>query len=182
LTRGPAMTAASTVTARGRDESRNGTVLHHGALRLIPHGVGAPPARFAEMTADALTMTTKGVAIGGETGNRLVWERVESGERVANGRVPRGPGSFLHTAAHQARASLLRKVPGAVAREVGRHGCLTDVDAPGCLPWGNRPWPSELDSACPVSGVRCPVRTGQMGHCRTSKIGNIAHVSPAEGP
>ena len=53
------MAAASYVTARGRDESRNGTLLHHGALRLVPHGVGAPPARFAEMAAGALTMTTK---------------------------------------------------------------------------------------------------------------------------
>jgi hypothetical protein len=72
-----AMAATDYVTYCGRYEIRNGTVIHHVELSLFPNWVGATQVRFAEVEADELTITTEPLAIGGQTVNRLVWERVE---------------------------------------------------------------------------------------------------------
>ena len=72
-----AMAAASYVTYCGRYEIRNGLVIHHVELSLFPNWVGSTQVRFAGVAADELTITTEPLAIGGETVNRLVWERIE---------------------------------------------------------------------------------------------------------
>jgi hypothetical protein len=72
-----ATAAAGYVTYCGRYEIRNGRVVHHVELSLFPNWVGIDQVRFAEVEADELTITTEPLAIGGETVNRLVWERVE---------------------------------------------------------------------------------------------------------
>jgi hypothetical protein len=72
-----ATAAAGYVTYCGRYEIRDGTVVHHVELSLFPNWVGSTQVRFAEVEADELTITTERLAIGGETVNRLVWERVE---------------------------------------------------------------------------------------------------------
>jgi hypothetical protein len=82
-----ALAATGYVTYCGRYEIRHGTVIHHIALSLFPNWVGLAQVRFAEVAADELTITTAPLAIGGETVNRLVWERVEG---VAAGRFETG--------------------------------------------------------------------------------------------
>jgi hypothetical protein len=72
-----ATAAAGYVTYCGRYEIRDGTVVHHVELSLFPNWVGSTQVRFAGVEADELTITTEPLAIGGETINRLVWERVE---------------------------------------------------------------------------------------------------------
>ena len=72
-----ATAAAGYVTYCGRYEIRNETVIHHVELSLFPNWVGTDQVRFAEVEGDQLTITTGPLAIGGETVNRLVWERVE---------------------------------------------------------------------------------------------------------
>jgi hypothetical protein len=72
-----AAAAAGYVTYCGRYEIRNGTVTHHVELSLFPNWVGIEQVRYAEVKANELTITTAPLAIGGETVNRLVWERVE---------------------------------------------------------------------------------------------------------
>ena len=72
-----ATAAADYVTYCGRYEIRNGTVVHHVELSLFPNWVGSTQVRYAEVAANELTITTEPLAIGGETVNRLVWERVE---------------------------------------------------------------------------------------------------------
>jgi hypothetical protein len=72
-----ATAAAGYVTYCGRYEIRDGTVVHHVELSLFPNWVGIDQVRFAEVEGDELTITTERLAIGGETVNRLVWERVE---------------------------------------------------------------------------------------------------------
>ena len=72
-----ATAAAGYVTYCGRYEVRNGTVIHRVELSLFPNWVGSTQVRFAEVEADEVTITTDPLAIGGETVNRLVWERVE---------------------------------------------------------------------------------------------------------
>ena len=72
-----AAAAAGYVTYCGRYEVRDGAVIHHVELSLFPNWVGADQLRFAEVAGDALTITTRPLRIGGETVNRLVWERVE---------------------------------------------------------------------------------------------------------
>ena len=72
-----ATAAAGYVTYCGRYEVRNGTVIHRVELGLFRNWVGSTQVRFAEVEADELTTTTDPLAIGGETVNRLIWERVE---------------------------------------------------------------------------------------------------------
>ncbi len=72
-----AMAATGYVTYCGRYEIRNGLVIHHVELSLFPNWVGIDQVRFAGVAADELTITTEPLAIGGETVNRLVWERIE---------------------------------------------------------------------------------------------------------
>jgi hypothetical protein len=72
-----ATAAAGYVTYCGRYEIRNGTVVHYVELSLFPNWVGSTQVRFAVVAADELTITTEPLAIGGETVNRLVWERIE---------------------------------------------------------------------------------------------------------
>jgi hypothetical protein len=72
-----ATAAAGYVTYCGHYEIRDGTVVHHVELSLFPNWVGIDQVRFAEVEGDELTITTERLAIGGETVNRLVWERVE---------------------------------------------------------------------------------------------------------
>ena len=72
-----AAAAAGYVTYCGRYEVRDGAVVHHVELSLFPNWVGADQLRFAEVAGDELTITTRPLRIGGETVNRLVWERVE---------------------------------------------------------------------------------------------------------
>ena len=71
------MAAAGYVTYCGRYEIRNAAVIHHVELSLFPNWVGIDQVRYVEVEADELTITTEPLAIGGETVNRLVWERVE---------------------------------------------------------------------------------------------------------
>ncbi len=61
----------------GRYEVRDGTVVHHVELSLFPNWVGTEQVRFVEVAEDELTITTRPLRIGGETVNRLVWERAE---------------------------------------------------------------------------------------------------------
>lgn len=72
-----AAAAGSYVTYCGRYEVRDGAVIHHVELSLFPNWVGVEQVRFAEVEGDALTITTRPLRIGGETVNRLVWERAE---------------------------------------------------------------------------------------------------------
>ena len=72
-----ATAATGYVTYCGRYDARNGTVIHHVELSLFPNWVGMDQVRSAAVEADELTITTAPLAIGGETVNRLVWERVE---------------------------------------------------------------------------------------------------------
>ncbi len=71
-----AAAASSYVTYCGRYEVGNGTVIHHVDLSLFPNWVGVDQERFVEVKGDELTITTRPLRIGGETINRLVWERV----------------------------------------------------------------------------------------------------------
>ncbi len=72
-----AAAAAGYVAYGGRYEVRDGAVIHHVELSLFPNWVGADQLRFAEVAEDELTITTRPLRIGGETVNRLVWERAE---------------------------------------------------------------------------------------------------------
>ena len=72
-----AAAAAGYVAYCGRYEVREGTVVHHVELSLFQNWVGSEQVRFAEVAGDELTITTRPLRIGGETVNRLVWERVE---------------------------------------------------------------------------------------------------------
>ncbi len=71
-----AAAASSYVTYCGRYEVGDGTVIHHVDLSLFPNWVGVDQERFVEVKGDELTITTRPLRIGGETINRLVWERV----------------------------------------------------------------------------------------------------------
>ncbi len=51
--------------------------LHRFGLSLFPNWVGSEQVRFVEVAGDELTITTRPLRIGGETVNRLVWERAE---------------------------------------------------------------------------------------------------------
>ena len=72
-----AAAAAEYVTYGGRYEVRDAAVVHHVELSLFPNWLGAEQVRFAEVAGDELTITTRPLRIGGETVNRLTWERVE---------------------------------------------------------------------------------------------------------
>ncbi len=72
-----AAAVAGYVSYCGRYEVRGGAVVHHVALSLFPNWVGTDQLRFAEVDGDELTITTRPLRIGGETVNRLVWERAE---------------------------------------------------------------------------------------------------------
>ncbi len=71
-----AAAASSYVTYCGRYEVGDGTVIHHVDVSLFPNWVGVDQERFVEVKGDELTITTRPLRIGGETINRLVWERV----------------------------------------------------------------------------------------------------------
>lgn len=71
-----AAAAAGYVTYCGRYEVRDGIVIHHVELSLFPNWIGVDQVRFAKVEGDELTITTRPLRIGGETINRLVWERV----------------------------------------------------------------------------------------------------------
>ena len=72
-----AAAAAGYVAYGGRYEVRDGAVIHHVELSLFPNWVGTEQVRFAAVAGDELTITTRPLRIGGETVNRLVWERAE---------------------------------------------------------------------------------------------------------
>ena len=73
-----AVAAAGYVAYCGRYEVRDGeAVVHHVELSLFPNWVGSEQVRFAAVVGDELTITTRPLLIGGETVNRLVWERAE---------------------------------------------------------------------------------------------------------
>ena len=72
-----AAAAAGYVAYCGRYEARGGAVVHRVELSLFPNWVGSEQARVAAVDGDELTITTEPLRIGGETVNRLVWERAE---------------------------------------------------------------------------------------------------------
>ena len=72
-----AAAAAGYVAYCGRYEVRDGTAVHHVELSRFPNWVGSEQVRFAEVAGDELTITTRPLRIGGETVNRLIWERAE---------------------------------------------------------------------------------------------------------
>ena len=72
-----AAAAAGYVTYAGRYELRDGVVVHRIELSLFPNWVGTEQVRFVRVQGDELTITTDPVRIGGDTVNRLVWERIE---------------------------------------------------------------------------------------------------------
>jgi hypothetical protein len=61
----------------GRYEIRAAAVVHRVELSLFPNWVGSEQVRFFEVAGDELTITTRPLRIGGETINRLVWERAK---------------------------------------------------------------------------------------------------------
>lgn len=71
-----AAAAAEYVTYCGSYDIQDGAVIHHVEMSLFPNWVGVDQVRFAEVEGDELTITTKPLRIGGDTINRLVWERV----------------------------------------------------------------------------------------------------------
>ncbi len=72
-----AAAAASYVTYAGRYELRDGVVVHRIDLSLFPNWVGTDQVRYVSVEGNELTITTGPLRIGGETVNRLVWERAE---------------------------------------------------------------------------------------------------------
>ena len=67
--------ARSYVTYCGRYDVTADAVSHHVELSLFPNWVGRDQLRFVELDGDQLTLTTPPVQAGGQTVNRLVWER-----------------------------------------------------------------------------------------------------------
>ena len=72
-----ATAASGYVAYSGRYEVRGGAVVHRVEVSLFPNWVGTEQLRFAAVTGDELTITTRPLRIGGETINRLIWERAE---------------------------------------------------------------------------------------------------------
>ncbi len=72
-----ARAAETYVSYCGTYELRGETVVHFVELSLFPNWVGSEQVRFATVAGDELTITTRPLRIGGETVNRLVWERAE---------------------------------------------------------------------------------------------------------
>jgi hypothetical protein len=63
------------LTYCGRYEVREGMAIHHIELSLFPNWIGADHERFFELEGDQLTITTPPLQIGGQSVQRLVWER-----------------------------------------------------------------------------------------------------------